>query len=358
MSDQPLNIEQNKHADNAAASDALRNEYIASKGQSQLQNKSIDFDPPPLIESKASIERRAQESAEFHDRFLKNNTNLDHFKPGWGPFQALKQLVKDGKLDMTEEQIQQESKRIRDRDFKELGRNYYTSQDSTKLWTDKEIDDRVDALVNKPKGIDVSAHQGNIDWTKVKDSGYQFAFLKATEGIDWVDSKFAEYRDGARNAGLKVGYYHFFRPNDTVKEQVDNFVKTVGKVEPDALRVVIDTEIPKIWKPYSADQRVKMITEFCDEVQKQTGIKPSIVVYGSPNFFDGILNNSDKLKKYDLWIANYNVPEPTVPKPWDKWTYWQYSEHGKVPGIDNNDVDLDVYNGDQVSFRSHFRGKE
>lgn len=345
------------HADaKADANDALRNEYLVAAAIKEDTGKANQpAIEPKAVDTKAAEERKAAEAKEFTDRFDKYNFKLDPPKPGQGPYQVLEQMEKDGKIDLTEDEIQSVAKHIRNRDFKAWGRNYYTTHDSTTRWTDPEIEKNVQDLVNKVKGIDVSSHQNNIDWQKVADAGYQFAFLKATEGVDWVDSTFAANREGARAAGLKVGYYHYFRPNDPVDDQVKNFVNTVGKVEPDALRLVIDAEEEKMWKPYSQAQRVKMITQWCDEVQKKLGVKPSVLVYSSPNFITDTLGSNPKLGKYDLWIANYHKPEPSVPKPWSNWTYWQYDEHGQVPGVTGEDVDLDVYNGTDLSNESKHR---
>jgi lysozyme len=286
--------------------------------------------------------RRAVERQHFTRMYHNDNFELDAFRPGWGPFQVLSQMVNDGKITMTPEQTLFESVRIRDRDFKEMGRNYYTSEDHPRRWSDREIEKNVEVVVNRAKGIDVSAFQDSIDWQQVKAAGYQFAFLKATEGGDWVDPNFATYRDGALKAGLAVGYYHFFRPATPVETQIKNFVNTVGKADPGSLRLVIDVEEPDRWKPYTVQQRVKMIDDWCQGVKKILGETPQICVYGSPKFVDEVLGNSPLLAKYGLWIAHYDVAEPNVPKPWSKWDFWQYTSKGTVPGINGN-IDVDMY---------------
>src|SRR4051812_10316990 len=68
-----------------------------------------------------------------------------------------------------------------------------------------------DAATSYLKGADVSHFQPNINWTSVKNGGYDFAFVKATEGVDFVDSTFTSYIAGANAAGLYVGPYHFAR---------------------------------------------------------------------------------------------------------------------------------------------------
>ena len=91
---------------------------------------------------------------------------------------------------------------------------------------------RGEIVINRDKypivGIDVSAHNGDIDFQKVKDDGYSFVIIKASEGVSHHDSKFDINYDNARNAGLKVGAYHFFRKNTDGLNQAKNFLETIG----------------------------------------------------------------------------------------------------------------------------------
>ena len=295
----------------------------------------------------ANDQRRAQEQAEFSDRFDKQNFDLGHLQKGWGPYQALQEQVRQHKIDLTDEQILQEARRIRDRDFAANKRDYYTSDDKSKFWTQDEVDHHVQAAVDKPKGIDVYSGDGNVDWAKVKDAGYQFAFLKASEGITISDTQLAANRKGALDEGLRIGYYHYFRPNDSVAAQVNNFVKSVGKPDSGAMRLVVDLEDPKIWKPYTVPQRVKMIEDWISGVQKAIGVTPQVMLYSGPDFVNSTLKNPASLGKYDLWLADYNKGAPPIPKPWTDWKFFQYSEHGKVPGI-SKDTDLDMFSGDNI----------
>jgi lysozyme len=272
---------------------------------------------------------------------------LGKLHDGWGPYQALQELQKEGKINLTDKQLLDESRRIRDRDFSSWNRNYYSTKDTSTYWSQDEIDHRVQAAVDRPKGVDVYHGNGDIDWAKVKDAGYQFAFIKASEGITITDDHLEANRKGALENGLKVGYYHYFRPDDSVDAQVKNFVQSVGKIDSSALRVIVDLEDPKIWKPYSVQKRVQMIEDYCTGVEKALGVKPSVMVYGSPDFFNQYLQNPTQLSRHELWLADYSDPNPPVPKPWDNWTFFQYSETGKVPGISTN-TDLDMYAGDTL----------
>ena len=351
-----------KGAASSSAADALRAQFLTdapgknaavtatAADKNDSTNKSsaaTDTSTPTGKDISANDQRRAQEQADFLDRYAKGNVPLGKLQDGWGPYQALQELQKEGKINLSDKDLLDESRRIRDRDFSSWNRNYYSTKDTSNFWTQDEIDHRVQAAVDRPKGIDVYHGNGEIDWAKVKDAGYQFAFIKASEGITLTDDHLAANRKGALENGLRVGYYHFFRPDDSPEAQVKNFVQSVGKFEPGALRVMVDLETPAIWKPYSVKQRSQMVEDFCTGVEKATGVKPSVIVYGSPDFFDHTLNNSSQLSRHELWLADYSDPNPPVPKPWDNWTFFQYTGKGKVPGISTN-VDLDMYAGDNI----------
>ena len=94
---------------------------------------------------------------------------------------------------------------------------------------------------NTIKGLDVSHHQGKIDWQTVSEQNFQFVYIKATEGADFKDKRFLENFSGARNYGLQVGAYHFFTLCKSGEEQADNFIETVPK-NVNMLPPVIDLE--------------------------------------------------------------------------------------------------------------------
>ncbi len=318
--------------ESASAVNSLRGEYLSSEKK-------------PLL---SAHQRDEDDAVEFKARYQNSNFVLDAPKPGQGPYQILKEMAEQKRIKLRDDELLPEARRIRDRDFKEWGREFYTKDDVSARWTATEIDERVALAAKKVKGIDVSMWQGDIDWQKVKDSGVKFTFIRATKGSDLVDPKFEQNRKGAHDVGLAVGYYHYFKPDQPVADQIKAFVSTVGTVEKDNLRLVIDTENAKLWEPFTQEQRLKMIDDWCNGIKKELGVTPEVMIYGSPSFFDDTLKSAPELSKHDLWIANYKVPEPRVPKPWTTWKFWQYSETGKVPGIDGN-VDLDMYNGTDLN---------
>lgn len=286
---------------------------------------------------------KADEIQLFTDLYKKKNLELDPIKTGEGPLQSLEQMAAEGKLSMSHEQMLDEAKRIKDRETR-AGHIDFKPGDHIKLWSEQEIDQMAQHLAELPKGIDVSNHQGTINWQKVKDSGVQFAYMKATEGDFYTDPYFAGNRKAAQDAGLRVGYYHYFHPEQSIEKQVKLFTDTIGKAEPDSLRLEIDAEDPSLWRQFTPEQRVQKIEDFCQGVKKALGVTPELIIYCNPSFADDLINNSPALQKYPLFIANYGVDKPTVPDPWSKWDFWQYSETGRVPGINGN-VDMDLFNG-------------
>ena len=193
-------------------------------------------------------------------------------------------------------------------------------------------------------GIDVSHHQGQIDWAKVKAAGVNYCFMKATEGSTFKDKRFDFNWNQAKAHGIIRGAYHFFRPNAPVDRQVNNLVSKVGKLEPGDLPPVLDAEVPQSWRRFSLNQRLGMIRDWMEGVEEGLGIQP--IIYLSPSFANEILQGSREVEKYILWLAHYTSrPNPRVPAPWSDWVFWQYSESGRLDGINTNSVDLNRFKG-------------
>jgi lysozyme len=99
---------------------------------------------------------------------------------------------------------------------------------------------------SKISGMDVSAYQGNIDWQRVKRAGVEFVFIKATEGATYIDKVFARNRSGAREVAIPCGAYHYFQPNVSAPSQIENLVRTVGRLQKGDLPPVLDVENPAL----------------------------------------------------------------------------------------------------------------
>jgi lysozyme len=200
-------------------------------------------------------------------------------------------------------------------------------------------------------GIDVSRYQPKIDWVALAASGVQFCFIKATEGAHDVDASFQRHSEGAATAGLVRGAYHFFRPQIPVSTQADLFVRTLGKLQPGDLRPALDLEGTAGWVDIAPANRAPLALTMLEAVESRLRVAP--IVYMSPWFATEMLRSIPALSRFPIWIAQYTQEQtPTVPKPWNTWTFWQYSQGGRVPGISSGAVDLDRFQGSIEDLKS------
>lgn len=176
------------------------------------------------------------------------------------------------------------------------------------------------------RGIDISVHSGAVDWTKVAEQGFGFAFVKATEGVDLADAAFPDHWPAVKEAGIIRGAYHFFVTEDDPHEQARFFIDNVT-LEPGDLAPVVDIElIGHDTAPGLADR----LQIFLELLEAHYGVKP--IIYTSPNFWD--LHLTDAFGDFPLWIAEYGVEEPRVPEGWDSWHLWQWRENVTVDGVE------------------------
>ncbi|HEX8361333.1 MAG TPA: GH25 family lysozyme [Longimicrobium sp.] len=185
-------------------------------------------------------------------------------------------------------------------------------------------------------GIDVSHWQGTIDWTAVRGSGVDFAFIKATEGATYADPQFARNWAAAADAGVMRGAYHYFRPSVDPVKQAENFLRA-ARIGPNDLPAVLDVETSE---GVAGDALLRAVRTWLETVERATGKRP--IVYTYPDFWNRYAAGS--IGPYPLWIANYGRDVPQIPIGWNDWTFWQYTSTGRVPGI-AGDVDQNRFNG-------------
>lgn len=192
------------------------------------------------------------------------------------------------------------------------------------------------------KGIDVSHWDGQVDYAKVKASGYKVVYIKASEGTRNVDPMLEAHYKGAKAAGLHVGFYHFMSPVDEqdARKQAEHFVETI-KGKSYTCRLALDLEVNK--KQLSKEQITSLAIVFLNRVKELTG--KGTVVYTYTSFVKE--NLTERLKDYRLWIAQYGVNWPDDNGIWDSWIGFQSTEHGKVPGI-NGECDLNEFTEDII----------
>ncbi len=193
-------------------------------------------------------------------------------------------------------------------------------------------------------GIDVSKHNGEIDFEKVAADDYQFVFIKASEGKTYQDEAFNRNYQGARDAGLKVGAYHFFRKNRTGEEQAANLLNVVKGKELD-LPLVIDLEDD--WgngattSRETALKRVLEMIEILDDKGYDVMIYTNLDGYGK--YYKGMLGD------HDLWLCSFTSPDILTDKP---HRFQQFSHEGVVAGV-KGDVDLNVWRGSKREWQRY-----
>ncbi|WP_188431849.1 glycoside hydrolase family 25 protein [Kroppenstedtia guangzhouensis] len=201
------------------------------------------------------------------------------------------------------------------------------------------------AMNYEVKGLDVSHHQGRIDWKKVTDrKDLKFVFMKATEGHDFVDHRFQTNWKEARENGIRTGAYHFFSMRSSGEKQAQNFIRTVPK-QTDSLPPVIDLEIHL---NHDRDQVRRELHRLATEMEKHYGKKPILyVTYDTYNTYV-----KGDFKEFDLWIRDILRP-PSLEDDRDG-SFWQYSNRGRVRGVDTH-VDLNVFMGDREEWERYIR---
>ncbi|PSB01432.1 lysozyme [Merismopedia glauca CCAP 1448/3] len=194
------------------------------------------------------------------------------------------------------------------------------------------------------QGIDVSNHQGKIDWLQVKKQGVDFVYIKATEGGDFRDTQFLNNWQSAEQVGITRGAYHFFTFCKNGREQANNFIQTVPKSK-GTLPPVIDLEFGGNCRLRSTKSGVVTeLKQFMDIVEKTYHQKP--IVYATQSAYDTFM--SGNFPEHQIWIRDI-WQQPTL-KDRRNWTFWQYGNRGSIKGI-NGFVDLNVFDGNQKQFK-------
>ncbi|MFD4470261.1 glycoside hydrolase family 25 protein [Rhodococcus sp. NPDC058505] len=201
------------------------------------------------------------------------------------------------------------------------------------------------AAAGPVKGPDVASWQhpggAGIDWFAVRASGHQFAMVKATEGLNYVNPYFVQDGIGMRLAGMVRGAYHYADVRASPEAQAAFFAATAFPVVSGGLPPVLDLEDAKGLPPAAV---IDWTRRYLRAVESLTGDKP--IIYTYPHFWRTAMANTTEFSHYPLWIADYNGKNQPGPLPggWSHWTFWQYTDSGRIPGV-NAAIDLNIYGG-------------
>ncbi|NCC86562.1 MAG: LysM peptidoglycan-binding domain-containing protein [Clostridia bacterium] len=189
------------------------------------------------------------------------------------------------------------------------------------------------------KGIDVSRYQGTIDFEQVKESGTDIVYIRSSLGGSYVDPYFNENYNNAKEAGLKVGFYHFVTAINATQanQQAAFFVSTIQGKTPDC-RLAVDFED---FGNLTKSQINEITLAFAQKVEELSG--KEVVIYA--NSYAASYTLSKAVTKYPLWVAHWGVSAPSNAVLWDEWVGWQYTSSGKVIGV-NTLVDKNYFTSD------------
>lgn len=197
-----------------------------------------------------------------------------------------------------------------------------------------------DTRAVQAEGVDVSSHQGNVNWSALWTSGVKWAYVKATEGTYYKNPYFTQQYNGSYNIGMIRGTYHFATPDTaTGTAQADYFVNNGGGWSRDGktLPGVLDIE----WNPYGAacygksqSAMVTWIRDFLNRYKTRTG--RDAVIYTATSWWTQCTGNYSGFGSVNpLWIARYDTTPGTLPAGWSYQTMWQYTSYGPIVGDHN-----------------------
>lgn len=185
-------------------------------------------------------------------------------------------------------------------------------------------------------GIDVSQWQGYIDFEAVRGAGIELVYIKASEGTDFVDPFFYRNYANAKNAGLPVGFYHYLTAGDAsqARQEAYHFVSVVEGLVNEGKLVMDIEDIGGM----DREEVNEIAQAFLQGVEEFSNKIPAI--YADDVTAAELL--APELTRYPLWIAQYDVEEPDQDKPGESWAGWQYTDMGRVAGVQGN-VDRDIF---------------
>jgi GH25 family lysozyme M1 (1,4-beta-N-acetylmuramidase) len=190
------------------------------------------------------------------------------------------------------------------------------------------------------RGMDVSYYETSVDWSAAHAAGIDFAFIRVSDGLQFIDPRFPAYWDDARAAGVIRGAYQFFRPAEDPIAQADLLLDKIGPLAPSDLPPVIDVEVSG---GLSTAEVAANVRAWVAHVTEAIGRPP--IVYAGLYAWHDLTGSADETTS-PLWVAQYTTaPCPSIPVPWTRWMFWQYTATGSVAGVSGSTLDLDVFNG-------------
>jgi len=196
-------------------------------------------------------------------------------------------------------------------------------------------------------GCDISSWNDNpdnpegINFRRMKNMGIDFVILRCSIG-GYEDSRYKINIAKAKDAGLITGTFHYLTWRDNLQSQL-NLIINLQKQYPPDIPIVIDVE-ERSGCPAQITAG-KAIKSLLDSLRAELGVIPGVYTNVDSWMRMGYIN--EDILTYWLWVANWNVKTPRIPKPWQSWQFWQYtiSSYGYMFGVQSKSIDMDTYNG-------------
>lgn len=219
--------------------------------------------------------------------------------------------------------------------------NVFVLAKQKKIFINKWFVDETHSII----GVDVSSYQADIDMNRLKEQNIKFIYIKATEGSNHRDPRFAENWANAEQAGLLSGAYHFFSYDSEGRTQAENFINQVGTDMKGRLLPVVDVEYygDKEVNPPEKEDVVRELKIFLDIVEEEYGVKP--MIYTRSDICEKYLKG--EFDEYKKWMSSLYTPLNWNYK--GDWYIWQYLNRGELDGYSGGEryIDLNVLNKDK-----------
>jgi GH25 family lysozyme M1 (1,4-beta-N-acetylmuramidase) len=239
---------------------------------------------------------------------------------------------------------------------------WYKDRDGSCYWgggltiMPEKIISNIEGLpVNLPSdyriGIDISHHNDKPDWEGITEAGVSFVYIKISEGVGTPDHKAKEHADNAAKAGLRIGYYHFCRPdkrnggtviNDSTAE-ADEALKIISGLQKPVLPLVLDLEDQANWDtPLDKTEYLLWAGNFIKRIQEKSGY--DCMIYSRKEYLQRRLPGNHDLGKNRIWVSYYparpDANHVLCPDGWDDWDMWQYTENGVIGQNPKMDINI------------------
>jgi lysozyme len=201
------------------------------------------------------------------------------------------------------------------------------------------------------RGLDVSAYQHAgrpINWRLLARDGIRFVAIKAAEGTYYTNPYFAADARDAAAAGLSVVPYVFANPHRARGAATARFAVAAARYARGAGRLPLELDLEN--DPYTATDRtgdcyglsvprmIAWVAAFIARAAALTGKPP--IIYTTAAWWRECTGGTARFRRDPLWLAAYGTAAPGVPAPWKRWTFWQYNDDTRVPGVGLADVDF------------------